>query len=175
MPDDAPRHLTKIRDKDGVIELKWWTPNGDDRDTGEFVCKDKPTEDFIAAMQDLGNVLVARLRPLEIPLDRLTVTTISLSETKGGTLGVIISGSCRTDAGAFAINTPRLTQPKTAEGEDDVDGPATLTPDEWGKVAELARLAHLYHGGDRVQRSLGLDDGGDSGEDEGDQPKLAVG
>ncbi len=170
MPNDSTRNLSKIRDKDGVVELRWWTPNGADRENGELTCKDKPTEDFIDAMQALAPVMSG---VLELPKDwgdeRIVVTTVSLSE-RGEKLGVIISGSCRVAAGGFGLNTPLLHEPS---GDDAEAGPSTLTPERWAQVTECAKQAHLYLGGDRVQRSLGLQDGGGE-EEEASEPQLGV-
>ena len=173
MPDEVSKHLTKIRDKDGVVELKWWTPNGNDREAGEFPCKDKPTDAFVDAMQALAEVGAARLHPVTIPPECFTVTTVSLFEGKAGNLSVIISGSCKVDSGGFGLNTPRLHQPVSGGDDETEPGPGTLTPDQWALVAECAKQAHLYLNGDRVQRGLGLEDGGDNGEEgEGDPSQL---
>ncbi len=170
MPD---KNLDKIRYKDGAVELHWWTPNGQDREAGEFICKDKPADEFEAAMQALVPLMV---RKLEFPADvkdRVTITTVSLSADWGNNLGVVISGSCVVAAGGFGLNTPRLRQPQTEEET----GPGTLTIDEWQLVADLAARAHEYLDGARVARGLGLDDGGNSGEDDGtgDGPQEATG
>ena len=170
MPDDSTRTLSKIRDKDGVVELRWWTPNGADRESGEFVCKDKPTREFIDAMQALGPIMAAILElPKEWGADRIVVTTLSLSE-RGGNVGVIISGSCRVAAGGFGLNTPLLHEPS---GDDAESGPSTLSPEWWAPVAECARHAHLYLEGERTQRVLGLEDGGGE-EEEAGEPQLGV-
>lgn len=167
------RNLNKIRYKDGAVELHWWTPNGQDREAGEFVCKDKPTDEFEAAMQALVPLMVRKLEfPAEVK-DRIKITTVSLSADRGNNLGVVISGSCTVAAGGFGLNTPRLRQPHTEEET----GPGTLTIEEWQLVADLAAQAHEYLGGARTQRGLGVEDGGDSGKDDGtgDGPKEAVG
>ncbi len=171
MADDSTRTLSKIRDKDGEVELRWWNPNGADRENGDFTCKDKPTQEFIDAMQALAQVGASKLHPVTVPPECFTVTTVSLSESKGGKLGVIISGSCVVESGGFGLNTPRLHQPST-DGEEEV-GPGTLTPDQWEKVAECARQAHLYLEGERTQRVLGLEDGGGEEEEVAD-PQVRV-
>ena len=169
MSDDSTRNLSKIRDKDGVVELRWSTPNGADRESGKFICQDKPTEDFINAMQALASVGASKLHPVTVPPECFTVTTVSLSE-RGEKLGVIISGSCRVAAGGFGLNTPLLHEPS---GDDAETGPGTLTPEQWAQVTECARQAHLYLGGDRIQRGLGLEDGGGE-EEEAGEPQLGV-
>ena len=160
MPD---RNLSKIRDKDGVVELHWWTPNGQDRESGEFICKDKPTDEFGEAMQALRDEVVKYLELPEPWKENITITTVSLSADRANNLGVVISGSCRVSAGGFGLSTPRLRQPLTEEEA----GPGTLTIDEWAKIANLATLAHSYREGDRTQRGLGIGDGGGSGENDG--------
>ena len=170
MPDDSARNLSKIRDKDGAVELRWWTPNRADRESGKFVCNDKPTDEFVDAMQALAEVGASRLQPVIVPPECFTVTTVSFSEDKGGKLAVIISGSCRVESGGFGLNTPRLHEPSTDEAGG---GPGTLTVDQWAKVTECARQAHLYLGGDRVNRTLGLEDGG-AEEEEAGEPQLGV-
>lgn len=170
MPENVARNLSKIRDKDGAVELRWWIPNGADRESGKFGCNDKPTEEFVDAMQALAEVGASRLQPVIVPPECFTVTTVSFSEDKGGKLAVIISGSCRVESGGFGLNTPRLHQPSTDGGEV---GPGTLTVDQWAKVAECARQAHLYLGGDRVNRTLGLEDGG-AEEEQVDDPQVRV-
>ena len=161
MLEDVQRNLTKIRDKDGEVELRWWTPNGVDRESGGLICKDKPEDDFIDTMQALAPLMA---KVLELPegwgADRIIVTTVSLSEDKGGNLAVIISGSCKVKAGGFGLNTPRLHQPVT----DAEAGPGTLTPDQWELVAKLAAQAHRYREGERTQRTLGLSEGSEEGD-----------
>ena len=165
MQHEVAKNMVKIRDKDGVVELHWWTPNNNDREGGDFTCKDKPTDAFVDAMQELAKVGAAKLHPITVPPECFTVTTVSISEDRAGNLGVIISGSCKVESGGFGLNTPRLRAP--VSGEEGETGPGTLTPDQWAKIAECAKHAHLYLQGDRTQRGLGLEDGGDSGEDDG--------
>lgn len=168
MLEDVQRNLTKIRDKDGEVELRWWTPNGVDRESGGLICKDKPEDSFIDAMQALAPLMANKLElPKDWAAERIAVTTVSLSEDSNGNLGVIISGSCKVAAGGFGLNTPRLRQPVSgAEG-----GPGTLDVDQWELIAKLASQAHLYREGQRTQRTLGL---AEAGEEEGDGGKEAV-
>jgi len=173
MPDEVSKHLSKISDKDGTIVLKYWMPNGADRETGEFVCKDKPAQEFIDATQALTAILHSKLHPMVVPEHAVTVTTVSIKGGGAESMSVIISGSCRADAGAVAINTPRLHQPSP---ENEKEGAAMLTPDQWEVIAELAKHAQAYLAGVRTPRTLGLSEGGDSGEEEdAEAPTMALG
>lgn len=132
------------------VELRWATRNGDDWERHELESEDTPRGMFEEALEDLTQDVV---RVLELPerfLEKLVVTTVTLSYGTNDQMGVVLSGVIEVEAGKFAVNTPRIRD-KSADllGETET-GPGWMDAEMSKRLRELLDQAHSYASGQRV-------------------------
>ena len=140
--------ITKVKSKDGQIEVYFRRENGKDQEVTGFASKDEPRPELPKAFASLANDFLAMC---DLPGEcrkGTEVISVSIGE-KQGIPNYILSARRTTEAGTYAISTPLFHDYEEDTGA--ANGIATTT---LKKIEKLVKAAAAFVAGERTQRNL---------------------
>ena len=149
-----PKQITKIKMKDGNIEVRYLEVEGKVEKEVIFKCKEAARPEFDSAMSALVRDVY---KILELPVDwfpqRMKITGVSFSHSEGTNVeGAVITGQVEltTSVSPFCFNTPHLPFEQYSE-----TGNSPTMPEAAQKnLGDLKTEAMLYVEGSRAQLDL---------------------